>query len=46
MLVSSREVKAPSVVIGAAFGGILSTIYRNYSSDCVTRPGRDTTVDL
>ena len=46
MLVSSREVKAPGVVVGAALGGILSTIYRNRGSNCVTRPYRDTTVDL
>ena len=46
ILVSSRKVEAPSIVVGAALGGILLTIYRNRSSNCVIRPSRGTTVDL
>ena len=40
ILVSSTKVNAPSVVVGAILGGILSTIYRNYSGNCVTKPYR------
>ena len=40
ILVSSTEVNAPSVVIGTILGGILSTIYYNYSSNCVIKPCR------
>ena len=46
MLVSSREVEAPSIIVGAAFGSILSTIYRNRSSNYITKPYRNTTLDL
>ena len=30
----------PSIIIGAVLGGILSTIYRNYSSNCIIKPYR------
>ena len=46
ILVLSLKVNRPSVVVGAALGGILSTIYYNRGSNCVTKPCRSTTVDL
>ena len=44
ILVSPPEPEPIAVV--NYLGGILLTIYRNRSSDCVTRPYRGTTVDL
>ena len=46
ILVSPPNPKPVAVVSVNYFGGILSAIYRNRSSNCVTRPYRDTTVDL
>ena len=40
ILVSSTKVNTPSVVIGAILGSILSTIYRNYSSNYIIKPYR------
>ena len=40
ILVLSTKVNAPGVVVGAVLGGILSAVYRNYSSNCVTKPCR------
>ena len=40
ILVSSTKVNTPSIVIGTILGGILSTIYRNYSSNYITKPYR------
>ena len=38
-------ITAVNGVVTAAFGGMLfNFFYRNYSSDCVTEPSRDTTV--
>ena len=38
ILVLSTKVNAPSVVVGAILGGILSAVYRNYSSNYITKP--------
>ena len=40
ILVLSTKVNAPSVIVGAVLGGILSTVYCNYSSNCVIKPYR------
>ena len=40
ILVSSTKVNAPSIVVGTILGGILSTIYRNYSSNYIIKPYR------
>ena len=40
ILVSSTKVNAPSIIIGAVLGGILSTIYYNYSSNYIIKPYR------
>ena len=46
ILVSPPNPEPIAVVSIDYFSSILSTIYRNRSSNCVTRPYRDTTVDL
>ena len=40
ILVSSTKVNAPSVVVGAVLGSILSTVFYNHSSNCITKPYR------
>jgi hypothetical protein len=40
ILVLSTKVNAPSVIIGAVLGGILSAVYCNYSSNYITKPCR------
>jgi hypothetical protein len=46
ILVSPPNPEPVAVVSIDYFSGILSAIYRNRSSNCVTRPSRGTTVDL
>ena len=47
ILVLSRELNVPGVVIMAYFGGILFTIfYRDQGSKYMTKPYRSTTVDF
>ena len=46
ILVSPPNLKPVAVVSINYFSGILSTVYRNRSSNYVTKPYRSTTVDL